>query len=77
MSFMSNGIKRRAAYKYVCTKCGKRRIAYKFERARDRICFKCQKLENNPNQGELFSGDKEHNGTGVNAHTKELNLHGM
>lgn len=46
--------KRRAVYKYICIKCKKRRIAFKYTRAVDRICAKCERLNKiNNNQIKL------------------------
>lgn len=52
--FKSNGLKRRAIYKYICTECGNSRASFIYERALGKVCMACQKNKPNENQPELF-----------------------
>lgn len=58
MSLISNGIKRRAVYRFKCTGvCGKRKTTFVYERARDRVCLSCDKaMRVVVDQPSLFSG---------------------
>lgn len=72
MSLISNGIKRRAVYRFKCSGvCGKRKVTFVYERARDRVCLSCSKLVN-INQPSLFSQtiEKMHDAAGqiIKAH---------
>lgn len=66
MSLISNGIKRRAVYRFKCSGvCGKRKVTFVYERARDRACLSCSKLMRTVvDQPGLFSeGIAESEGT--------------
>jgi len=49
--------KYRKVYPYVCTECGKRRIAFVFERAKAGKCTKCEQQIVDESQGKLFQED--------------------
>lgn len=59
MSLISNGIKRRAVYRFKCSGvCGKRKTTFVYERARDRVCLTCAKLSIPVQQESLFDSPK-------------------
>jgi len=39
---------------YNCKKCGKKRVAYKYQRAKNEICTKCETPKINENQLKLI-----------------------
>lgn len=44
----------RHVYPYTCTGCGRRRIAFVYERAHKGICTRCEEPEVDKDQGKLF-----------------------
>lgn len=52
---ISNGINRRAVYKFKCTgPCGKQKSTYVYDRAKAGMCLSCSKNTVDPNQSSLF-----------------------
>lgn len=52
---ISNGINRRAVYKFKCTgPCGKQKSTYVYDRAKAGVCLSCSKNTVDPNQSSLF-----------------------
>lgn len=45
--------KRRSVYPYVCGGCGNKRIAFDYQRAKAKLCQKCQRNVPDPNQAAL------------------------
>lgn len=52
---ISNGINRRAVYKFQCTgPCSRMKFTYVYDRAKAGVCLSCSKNSVNPNQSSLF-----------------------
>lgn len=52
---ISNGINRRAVYKFQCTgPCNRMKFTYVYDRAKAGVCLSCSKNQVNHNQGILF-----------------------
>lgn len=54
MKKKSRNKKRRTVYPYVCTGCGKKRIAFDYQRALSGICAKCEREKPDENQPPLL-----------------------
>lgn len=54
----SRNKKWRHVYPYTCAGCGRRRIAFVYERAHKGICTRCEKPEVDKDQGKLFGDEK-------------------
>lgn len=50
----TNNFRRRAAYKYTCSICQKKRFSFVFSRAIENICSKCRRNQAPDNQPSLF-----------------------
>lgn len=52
---ISNGINRRAVYKFQCTgPCNRMKFTYVYDRAKKGVCLSCSKHTVDPNQDSLF-----------------------
>lgn len=49
----------RRAYRYDCKLCGKPRYAFVYERAKAKVCRKCERDVPNPNQIQMFPAGEE------------------
>lgn len=54
MGIRSNGLSRRAVYKYSCKQCLKDRFSFVYERAIHRVCMACSGMYPNEDQPVLF-----------------------
>ena len=51
---ISNGINRRAVYKFTCSHCLEHKTTYVYERAKRALCLSCERSEKEADQVGLF-----------------------